>query len=124
MVSSIFRIEGTDLLAGDLFGGNKTLTLNNFAFFAEGLFKHRLANATVGFRYEKNNRYGAAFVPRIALTKKIQNFHFKLLYSQAFRAPSLQNINIALDGVIKPEKSNVFEIELGYQFTPEMLLVG
>jgi outer membrane receptor for ferrienterochelin and colicin len=117
-----FQDEGIDLLTGDLFGGNETLKLNNYAFFAEGLFKHRLANATVGFRYEKNNRYGAAFVPRIALTKKIQNFHFKLLYSQAFRAPSLQNINIALDGVIKPEKSNVFEIELGYQFTPEMLL--
>jgi outer membrane receptor for ferrienterochelin and colicin len=117
-----FRDEGIDLLAGDLFEGNKTLTLNNYAFFAEGLFKHRLANATVGFRYEKNSRYGAAFVPRIALTKKIQNFHFKLLYSQAFRAPSLQNINIALDGTIKPEKSDVFEIEFGYQFTPEMLL--
>jgi outer membrane receptor for ferrienterochelin and colicin len=117
-----FQDEGTDLLAGDLFDGNKTLTLNNYAFYAEGLFKHRLANATVGFRYEKNNRYGAAFVPRIALTKKIQNFHFKILYSQAFRAPSLQNINIALDGEIKPEKSNVFELELGYQFTPEMLL--
>ncbi|HMG88818.1 MAG TPA: TonB-dependent receptor, partial [Chryseolinea sp.] len=57
-----------------------------------------------------------------ALTKKIENFHFKLLYSQAFRAPSLQNINIALGGTIKPEKSDVFEIELGYQFTPEMLL--
>ena len=117
-----FRDEGIDLLSGDLFDGNDKLTLNNFAFFAQGLFKHRLANATVGFRYEKNNRYGAAFVPRIALTKKIENLHFKVLYSQAFRAPSIQNINIALDGEIEPEKSNVFEIELGYQFTPEMLL--
>jgi outer membrane receptor protein involved in Fe transport len=44
------------------------------------------------------------------------------LYSQAFRAPSIQNINIALNGDIKPEKSNVFEAEFGYQFTPEMLL--
>ncbi len=117
-----FRDEGIDLLSGDLFDGNEKLTLNNFAFFAQGLFKHRLANATVGFRYEKNNRYGAAFVPRIALTKKIENLHFKVLYSQAFRAPSIQNINIALDEEIEPEKSNVFEIELGYQFTPEMLL--
>ena len=117
-----FQDEGIDLLNSGLFQGAQTLTLNNFAFFAQGLFKHRLANATLGFRYEKNNRYGAAFVPRIALTKKIENFHFKILYSQAFRAPSLQNINIALNGQIKPEKSNVFEVELGYQFTPEMLL--
>ncbi|HEY5751143.1 MAG TPA: TonB-dependent receptor plug domain-containing protein [Chryseolinea sp.] len=117
-----FQDEGKDLLNGGLFQGNQTLKLNNVAFFAQGLFKHRLANATLGFRYEKNNRYGAAFVPRIALTKKIENFHFKVLYSQAFRAPSLQNINIALNGQVKPEKSNVFEVELGYQFTPEMLL--
>jgi outer membrane cobalamin receptor len=98
------------------------MTLSNFAFYGEGLFKHRLANATVGFRYEKNNRYGAAFVPRIAVTKKIENLHFKVLYSQAFRAPSIQNINIALNGTVKPEKSDVFEVEVGYQFTPQMLL--
>ena len=104
------------------FTGSRNLNLDNVAFYAQGLFKHRLANATVGFRYEKNNRYGAAFVPRLALTKKIENLHFKVLYSQAFRAPSLQNINIARTGKIKPEKSDVFELELGYQFTPEMLL--
>jgi outer membrane receptor for ferrienterochelin and colicin len=117
-----FTDEGKDLLTGDAFRGEKTFKLTNYAFFAQALLKHRLANMTVGFRYEKNNRYGAAFVPRLALTKKIENFHFKVLYSQAFRAPSIQNINIALNGTVKPEKSNVFEFELGYQFTPEMLL--
>lgn len=119
-----FTDEGTDLLTGDAFRGEKTFQLNNFAFFAQGLLKHRLANATIGFRYEKNNRYGAAFVPRMALTKKIENFHFKILYSQAFRAPSIQNINLARTGKVTPEKSNVFEFELGYQFTPEMLLAA
>ena len=117
-----FHDKGTDELKSGNFDGDNSLSLNNIAFYAQGLFKHRLANTTVGFRYEKNNRYGAAFVPRLALTKKIENFHFKVLYSQAFRAPSIQNINIALTGEAKPEKSNVFELELGYQFTPEMLL--
>lgn len=117
-----FGDKGTDLLDGDVFNGQRSMRLTNFAFYGEGLFKHRLANATLGFRYEKNNRYGAAFVPRIAMTKKIENFHFKVLYSQAFRAPSIQNINIALNGTVKPEKSDVFELELGYQFTPQMLL--
>lgn len=117
-----FTDEGTDMLTGDSFRGAKTFQLNNFAFFAQGLLKHRLVNATLGFRYEKNNYYGAAFVPRMALTKKIENFHFKVLYSQAFRAPSIQNINLARTGSVSPEKSNVFEFELGYQFTPEMLL--
>jgi outer membrane cobalamin receptor len=116
-----FVDKATDILDGEAFGGKKSMTLKNYAFYAQGLFKHRLANATLGFRYEKNNRYGAAFVPRLAITKKIENLHFKILYSQAFRAPSIQNINIALNGKIKPEKSNVFEAEVGYQFTPEML---
>jgi outer membrane receptor for ferrienterochelin and colicin len=117
-----FNDNGNYLTVLETFTGERNLNLSNYAVYAQGLFKHRLANTTIGFRYEKNNRYGAAFVPRLALTKKIENFHFKILYSQAFRAPSLQNINIARGGSIKPEKSNVFEIELGYQFTPEMLL--
>jgi outer membrane receptor for ferrienterochelin and colicin len=117
-----FQDEGISMNDDVAFDGENSMTLNNIALYAQALFKHRLANATVGFRYEKNNRYGGAFVPRLALTKKIENFHFKVLYSQAFRAPSIQNINIALTGEAKPEKSNVFELELGYQFTPEMLL--
>jgi outer membrane cobalamin receptor len=118
-----FRDKGTDLLDGNSFDNSNTIELNNYAVYAQGLFKHRLFNATAGFRWEKNNRYGSAFVPRLALTKKIQNFHFKILYSESFRAPSIQNINLPKDGVEnKPERSNVFELELGYQFTPEMLL--
>jgi outer membrane cobalamin receptor len=100
---------------------DETIKLNNIAVYAQALFKHRLANATIGFRFEKNNRYDGAFVPRIALTKKIENFHFKLLYSKAFRSPSIQNIKLDTTGA-KPEISNVVELELGYQFTPEMLL--
>ncbi|HEX5169897.1 MAG TPA: TonB-dependent receptor plug domain-containing protein [Cyclobacteriaceae bacterium] len=118
-----FHDKGTDLLDGNIFNNTNSIQLNNYAVYAQALFKHRLFNATAGFRWEKNNRYGSAFVPRLALTKKIENFHFKVLYSQAFRAPSIQNINLPKDGVEnKPERSGVFELELGYQFTPEMLL--
>jgi outer membrane cobalamin receptor len=105
----------------DIVANEDILTLNNFAFYSQALFKHRLANATLGFRFEKNNRYSGAFVPRFAITKKIENFHFKLLYSKSFRSPSLQNVVLDTTGS-KPEKSDVFEFELGYQFTPEMLL--
>lgn len=111
-----FRDQSTDMLFGA-----PDLVLNNFAIYAQALFKHRLANATIGFRFEKNNRYDGAFVPRIALTKKIENLHFKILYSKSFRSPSLQNVQLHVTGA-KPEKSNVYEFELGYQFTPEMLL--
>jgi outer membrane cobalamin receptor len=105
----------------DLVADEHVLTLNNFAVYAQGLFKHRLANATLGFRFEKNNRYSGAFVPRFAITKKVENLHFKLLYSKSFRSPSLQNVVLDTTGA-KPERSDVFEFEVGYQFTPEMLL--
>ncbi len=121
--SIYFHDRGTDLLDDENFDGENVFDLYNYALYTEGLFKHRLVNTTLGFRFEKNNLYGAAFVPRIALTRKIENFHFKALFSQAFRAPSIQNLNLSLDGEeVRPEKSNVFEFELGYQFTPEMLL--
>ena len=111
-----FTDQSTDLSADETL-----LSLNNVAIYAQALLKHRLANATVGFRFEKNNKYDGAFVPRIALTKKIENLHFKALYSASFRSPSLQNVQLDTTGA-KPERSNVFEFELGYQFTPEMLL--
>lgn len=118
-----FQDKATDLLKSQYFLGRDNIAFDNYAFYTQGLLKHRLVNATVGFRYERNTQYGSAFVPRLALTKKIENFHFKMLYSQAFRAPAIENINLAEsgDGSIAPEKSNVFEMEFGYQFTPEML---
>lgn len=116
-----FTDRGTDLLQGNAYFGGSDFNLYNYAVFAQGLVKLRLANITVGARYEKNNRAGDAFVPRLALTKKIENFHFKLLYSQAFRSPAIENQHLLLSNRVVPEKSNVAEIELGYQFTPEML---
>lgn len=110
-----FQDKGVDKLE------DETIKLRNYAVYTQALFKHRLANATLGFRFEKNNRYDGAFVPRMALTKKIENFHFKLLYSRAFRSPSIQNIRLDTTGAL-PEISDVFELEMGYQFTPEMLL--
>jgi outer membrane cobalamin receptor len=117
-----FQDKATDMLKADYFLGANTVSFNNLALFAQSLIKHRLANATIGFRYERNSQYGSAFVPRLALTKKIENLHFKVLYSQSFRAPSIENINLSSDANIKPEKSQAYELEVGYQFTPEMLL--
>jgi outer membrane cobalamin receptor len=117
-----FADKANDLLpANDYFGG-QDYNLYNYAMFAQGLIKHRLANLTVGARYEKNNRAGDAFVPRLALTKKIENFHFKALYSEAFRTPAIENLHTSIGGNLVPEKSSIAELELGYQFTPEMLL--
>jgi outer membrane cobalamin receptor len=122
-----FKDKATSDFDSEAFIGGK-LEMYNYALFAQGLYKHRLFNFTAGFRYEHNSKAGGAFVPRLAFTKKIENFHFKVLYSQAFRTPSIENINLAQYNPdpsktsVTPEKSQVVEFELGYQFTPDMLL--
>jgi outer membrane cobalamin receptor len=122
--SNYFQDDAKDLLGSFHYEDktSNTFNFNNYAIYAQGLLKTRLANITLGFRYEKNSRTDGAFVPRIALTKKIQNFHFKALFSEAFRSPSIENLAIAYNKQkISPERAEVFELELGYQFTPEML---
>ncbi|SFB74534.1 Outer membrane cobalamin receptor protein [Flexibacter flexilis DSM 6793] len=134
-----------DKSTNDLIDSTK-VEYKNLAFFAQGTYKTRLANIIVGARYDKNTRYGEAFVPRLGITKKIKRFNFKALYSQAFRAPSIQNVKLAYDGqytlgtrpdgsvdstavigeqvTLKPEKTSVFEIEVGYQLTRDMFLTA
>ncbi len=97
---------------GDLFpNGTYKINYTNYAAFVQALFKHRIANVTRGARYDRNNAFGHAFVPRLGITKKINHFNFKVLYSSSFRAPSIENINQSIGGNITPEKSQVFEVE-------------
>lgn len=99
------------------YNGKNNLHFYNFAFFVQGLVKTRFVNIIVGSRYDRHNVYGDAFVPRIGLTKKYNRFHFKALYSNSFRAPSIENINESRATGISPEKTQVIELELGYQIT-------
>jgi len=97
--------------------GEQTVSYYNYAFFTQGLIKTRFVNFIVGARFDKHNEYGDAFVPRVGLTKKYRRFHFKALYSNAFRAPSIENISSADSLGMKPEFTQVMELELGYQVT-------
>lgn len=102
--------------------GKKKVSYLNEAIFAQALFKHRIVNVILGARFDNHNIYGHSFVPRIGLTKKIEKFHFKLLYSNAFRAPSIENINLTDSTGMRPEKTSVIEFEAGYQLTRKSIL--
>jgi outer membrane cobalamin receptor len=91
--------------------GNNKLTYNNAAIFAQGSFKSEIVNVTAGARYNWNDRYDNSFVPRISVTKAVKKFHCKLLYSQAYRAPNTENINLQPN--IIPEHTTVVEVESG-----------
>lgn len=95
--------------------GEKEVNYLNTAAFAQSVMKFRLINIILGARFDNHSEYGHAFVPRLGLTKRIDNFHFKLLYSNAFRAPSIENINLVDSTGIKPENTSVAELELGYE---------
>ncbi|MGZ3863949.1 MAG: TonB-dependent receptor plug domain-containing protein [Bacteroidia bacterium] len=118
-----YRDLAIDNLAGDTFyNGKNSVNFYNYAFFTQGLVKTRLVNIILGARYDKHNVYGDAFVPRVGFTKKINRFHFKALYSNSFRAPSIENINLSLASGILPERTQVGEVELGYQLTHNSIL--
>lgn len=99
------------------FNDKNYIDFNNIAFFTQFLYKTKFINITAGARYDDHSFYPSTFVPRFGLTKAWEKFHFKLLYSNAFRAPSVQNINLSINQSIKPERTSVAELELGYIFS-------
>lgn len=102
------------------YNGNDKYSLYNTAIFGQSIINTSILNTVLGARYEMNSFYGNAFAPRIGINRIFGNFHFKLLYSKAFRSPSIGNI-IPCDSLkgynsnVKPEKTNVAELELGYR---------
>jgi len=99
----------------------------NYSAYAEAVYKTEWVNILGGLRFDWYSEYESNISPRIALTKKIDKFHYKVLYSQAFHAPTGGNYqlnaeynqNHAANNQIKqlvPEKTYSYELELGYQF--------
>ena len=102
--------------------GDTWVAYQNYAAFAQVLFDTEWVNFTLGARYEMHSFFGSSFVPRLGLTKVIGDFHFKLLASQSFRAPTIENINV--NPQITPEKTNNLELELGYVLSDTMFISG
>ena len=84
---------------------------SNFASYMQAMIDSPIALFTLGARFEDHSRFGSSFVPRIAATRIVGQTHFKLLASRAFRAPSIETIN--LNSAILPERTNTFEFEVG-----------
>ena len=110
------------------YDGSTKLSFGNLAAFGQGIIKSNIANIVLGLRYENHSEFGSAVAPRIGLTKAFDKFHTKLLYSMAFRSPGIENINNNaflnpdLKPNIKPEVTQVIELEVGYNLTENMLI--
>jgi outer membrane cobalamin receptor len=103
--------------------GKDEVTYQNLAGYAQVLWDNKIANLALGARVEDHSEYGSSFVPRAALTKVVDRFHFKLLYSSAFRAPSVENLRVS-DGEVKPERTTVFEAESGYKIASGLFVTA
>ena len=100
----------------------RDIAIDNLSVFGEGAFKLNKVNLVAGFRTEYNSIYGWAFAPRIGATGVFNKFHFKTLFSGAFRSPGIGNIDVSSN--IKPENSFVSEIEVGYRINDNMFVTA
>ncbi|MBU0488446.1 MAG: TonB-dependent receptor plug domain-containing protein [Bacteroidetes bacterium] len=112
--------------------------------FGQALFKLPAFHLVLGARTELSSEFKPAIVPRIAITKKWNRYHFKVLLSQAFRAPTIGNLEQAFDGNysvvydtagqaigissvgrnLEPERTFVFEAEFGVMLKNNMYLTA
>ena len=109
---------------GDVFRNSDKSQLQYFnaAVFCQSVYKTKIASFILGARYDYNNSFGDAFIPRLGLTKRFDRFNFKLLYSQSFKAPSIENVETSLLNKILPERTTIWEFEAGCQLSKNMFL--
>jgi outer membrane receptor protein involved in Fe transport len=98
------------------------VSYGSLAGYGQALLDTAWVNLVAGARYDYRQHVGGSFVPRAAATKTFGPFHFKLLYSRAFRTPAMSNLvqNVG----VKPETTTVAELELGYRIAPSLFVVA
>ncbi len=116
-------------LGDNFWKGKPEIDYNNLSVFAQSIVNSDLVNVTLGGRIDNHSEYGAAFSPRIGLTRIQDKWHIKLLYNRAFRSPVIDEIhfNYYLDPSktepdIVPEKARIVEFETGYVFNEDISL--
>lgn len=103
--------------------GSDRVSFTNFGAFAEANIKSSFANITAGGRVDKYANIDVVFVPRVAVTKAFKMFHFKALYTEAFKTPTIQNIQFRKEGrEVKPETYRLLEFETGFKLKDNLLL--
>nr|WP_228531004.1 MULTISPECIES: TonB-dependent receptor plug domain-containing protein [Myxococcaceae] len=102
--------------------GTASVQYTSVAAVAEAQLDTEVVNVVAGARLEHHSAVGSSFVPRLALTKQLGDFHAKAMFSRAFRAPGVENLNYGVD--VRPEHTTALELEAGYQLREDMALVA
>lgn len=130
-----FSVSEGHVLSDSLFNfaitGTPYASFYNQGYYLQAILKSQPVNVTLGGRYDifgwmhvgkdgiSYSPFYNAFSPRIGFTKVWDKFHYKLLLSKAFRAPS---VGIFVNNPIDPETTFIQEIELGYKFNKKMFV--
>ncbi len=85
--------------------------------YAQFIHQRERLGVTLGARYQDND-LGHAFAPRLGVTYVNGRFNAKLLYGEAYRAPTLfqtYSTFFAFRGFVKPERIRTEELEVGWR---------
>ena len=99
-----------------LTNGKKSDNFNAYAAFAEAEFDVKYAKIFTGLRYDKYGYFKQKYSPRISITRDFGTWHYKIIYGESFKIPTLQNINLNPDGDLKPESVSDYQAEAGIKY--------
>lgn len=108
--------------------GQERIEFDQVTGYAQLYANTKIGRFNLGGRLDHHNVYGWIGAPRVGLTKTIDKFHLKALYSVAYRVPGLENMNASVyttndnKPALTPEKNYVSEIEVGYMFNTHLLV--
>ncbi|MGZ8189117.1 MAG: TonB-dependent receptor plug domain-containing protein [Methylosarcina sp.] len=123
VMGNSFALDKFDIQEGGL---NETLpTFSDYTAYTEAGYGFPWFNVMAGLRFDVYNEFGTNLAPRVALTKDFGKFHFKALYSHAFRIPTGGNYQKNAEynfmrapedriSQVEPERTRTAEIELGF----------
>ncbi|MBK7859912.1 MAG: TonB-dependent receptor plug domain-containing protein [Archangiaceae bacterium] len=97
------------------FAGQQSIDYQTFGAFLELYTENPIINGALGARFEYNSAVGASLVPRVVLLRSFGPLSLKAMFSLAFRAPGIENLNLGTS--ITPERTRVFEFEAGLEIT-------
>lgn len=97
------------------YNGSARLDFHTYSMFSQATARLKPFTIIAGLRYEKHNVYGAVLLPRVNLTRSFGRIGIDLQYSEAFRSPSI--INIDFNRGIQPEIIKDKELEVSYRLT-------
>ncbi|MDD5754752.1 MAG: TonB-dependent receptor plug domain-containing protein, partial [Methylococcales bacterium] len=132
-LGNTYKMDDYSHIVSDFKG---TLPLfTDYTAYAEGVYKTGWVDILAGLRFDAYGQFGTNFAPRLAFTKQFEKFHYKLLYTHAFHAPTGGDYQMNLEynqnnalgrhvNNLRPELTHSYEMELGYVLLNNLEIVS